>query len=406
VKIAFLVSSFPTVTETFIVNQISDLLDRGHEVKIFAFNRGDRAIVHDKIISYRLIEKTVYFHDFEFSKLKRFFPFLKVIITQFKNINFKRLSLNFHFTKDGFRTLNLRFFYKIKWILDEGDFDIFHTHFGQNGVYISEIRAKGFLARTKLVATFHGYDLTPSLLSIYRTKYKRLFQETDLLTVNTEYTKNLLRQIRTAKNVKILPVGLDTSEFKPKERQSDKFHLLFIGRLIFLKAPDVALEILRNLILKGFKNIKLTIIGTGELRESLIEYVKQHELETFVQITGPLSQEAVLDFMQEADILVMPGRYDEKGRAETQGLVIQEAQAMELPVIVSDAGGMKYGLIHGETGFVVKEGDIGSFVEKVEFLLYNESERIKMGRKGRQFIIDNYDSKFLGDQLEELYAGL
>lgn len=403
-RIAFLVSVFPSVSETFIVNQITDLIDRGHEVKIFAFERGNDGIVHQKIISYGLVEKTVYFQDLHVSKLKRYFPFFRFIISQPESLDRKRLLTNFPVRKHGLKAMNLQFFYRLKWILDEGYFDIFHAHFGVNGAYLGEIKKKGFLKATKLVTSFHGYDLAPKLLSQYREKYKYLFEEADLLTVNTWYTKKILRQITQFKNMEILPVGLDTSEFNPGNIKEDKFQLLFVGRLVPFKAPNLAIDIVRSIILKGYRNIKLTIIGEGELMEDLIEYVGQYKLEAYVEIKGALSQEDVINAMGKADVFIMPGIYDKNGRAENQGLVIQEAQAMELPVVISNAGGMKYGVIDGKTGFVVKEKDVEGFVEKIEIFLSNRELAKGMGKRGREFVIKNYDSRVLGDRLEKLYS--
>ncbi len=405
-KIAILVSSFPSISETFIVNQITDLIDRGHDIKIFSFQKSESVIVHEKIIDYKLIEKTIYFQEFYVSKATRFLPFLKFIKERHNSINFYKLLKNFNFIKNGFRVLNLRFFYKFKWILNEEGFDIFHAHFGGNGAYLAEMKMAGFFPNIKLVTSFHGYDLTPSFLPDYKIKYKKLFLEGDLFTVNTEYTKSLLRQITTKGNLEILPVGLDTLEFKPRKRSSDKFHLLFVGRLVPLKAPALTVQILRLLIEKGYKNIKLTIIGEGELLESLNKSIKKYKLEPFVKLTGALSQKSVKKIMQNTDVLIMPGIYDKNNRAENQGLVIQEAQAMQLPVIVSDAGGMKYGVIDGKTGFVVKEKDLDAFVEKIMYLIENPELGLKMGKAGRKFVKEFYDSKILGDQLQNLYLDL
>ena len=70
-----------------------------------------------------------------------------------------------------------------------------------------------------------------------------------------------------------------------------------------------------------------------------------------------------------SDIFLLPGITEvSTGRAETQGIVILEAQSMELPVLVSDAGGMKYGVNNNHTGYVIAESCINSFVEKILLL--------------------------------------
>ena len=71
---------------------------------------------------------------------------------------------------------------------------------------------------------------------------------------------------------------------------------------------------------------------------------------------------------------------------------------MELPVIVLDAGGMKYGVKDGETGFVAKEGDINAFANKIELLVLNPELRREMGKKERIIACKNYDSRVLGNK--------
>jgi len=402
-KIAILVSSFPTTSETFIVNQITDLIDKGHTVTIFAFQQNKNKVIHQKILDYKLLEKTVFFKDTSSSMVLRYFAFLNFIFSNRKKIDFFKLIRIFNYKIYGRKALNLRNYTKFKWILKYGNIQIIHAHFGPNGVYIAEMKKFGFLTSTKLITSFHGYDLSPHLLTYYKNKYQDLFEEADLLTVNTKYTKSLLKKITSENNIKILPVGLDTNKFKRNESEiNSDFLLIFIGRLIPLKAPDLAVEVVRRLVIKGYC-VRLDIIGEGEMYRDLEEFISKNNLEENVKLKGALAQEEVIKLMTDATIFILPGIYDSNGRAETQGLVIQEAQSMGLPVIISDVGGMKYGIEDCETGFVVKEKDVDGFVDKVEFLLNNEEKRKEMGKKGRNFVTMKYDSKHLGDKLELYY---
>ena len=74
-KILFLVPRFPFGTETFILNQIVDLIDKGHIVHIFATDRTYKK-VHPKIIEYNLLENT-FFPNYPISFLKRLITFIK-----------------------------------------------------------------------------------------------------------------------------------------------------------------------------------------------------------------------------------------------------------------------------------------------------------------------------------------
>ena len=59
-KVAFVVSQFPTLSESFVVQQIIDLLECGHDVRIFAEKRSDQLVIQKEIEEYGLLAKTVY----------------------------------------------------------------------------------------------------------------------------------------------------------------------------------------------------------------------------------------------------------------------------------------------------------------------------------------------------------
>jgi colanic acid/amylovoran biosynthesis glycosyltransferase len=149
----------------------------------------------------------------------------------------------------------------------------------------------------------------------------------------------------------------------------------------------------------------LVLIGDGEKKNEIENKIKEYGLNDAVFLKGALSQDQVIAEFNSSSIFVYPGLFDPFFKAgDTQGLVVQEAQAMELPVVCSDVGGIKYGMVDGETGFLVDEGDVDVFVEKIQFLLDNPEERLKMGKAGREFVKRHFDSKVIGDQLMSVYT--
>ncbi len=314
-----------------------------------------------------------------------------------------------NYSLSGFRNaLSLRYYYKYYWILDKRkDPDVVHIHFGDKAKFIANMKRDGFFANTKMIVTFHGYDLEPASLDRMKLEYQNIFREADLLTVNSQYSKDLLKKLDPQNRIEILPVGLDIKKFqKGLDDSSGKFQILFLGRLIGLKAPQVAIDILKMLLDRGHEHVRLTLIGEGELRAELEKDIKKRKLGDYIDLKGALSQEEIVAEFKKAAVLVMPGIYDTKGRAETQGLVIQEAQAVEIPVVVSDAGGMKYGMIDNKTGFVINQGDIKGFADKTEILILDENLRKEMGKNGRAYVEKKFDYRILGNRLEQLYFEL
>ncbi len=406
-NIAIVLGPFPSVSETFIVNQITSLIDKGHTVKIYSYAKGDLQKIHKNILAYNLLEKVVYKEKPSVAKFKRVFGFLKLIFQHLFQLNWGLLFKSLNFSKYGKTAISLKVFYERKFFILNKKFDVVHVHFATNAVDIATYKSEGFLKPSKLVVSFHGYDINPSKIKFYQTYYKKLFEETDHFTVNTIYTKEILLQVNPAlTNVSILPESLDTVLFKNKEKQhqsDQKFNIVYCGRLVAFKGGLLLPRIIKELFNRGFHNINLKIIGDGKLKNLIEDEVEKLNLKNTIELVGARTQEEIIKIFQDSNVFLLPGIYEADGRAENQGLVIQEAQAMELPVVVSDVGGMKYGLIPNITGFVVNENDISGFADCIEALIKDPPKAEKMGKEGRRYVEENYNSKDLVDKLVSIY---
>ncbi|MBK5214584.1 MAG: glycosyltransferase [Flavobacteriaceae bacterium] len=408
--IAFVVKNFPTVSETFIVNQINGVIDAGYQVSLFAYNRVETEVIHESLKIHDLLDRVQYFKKPPVSKLKRLLVFLKWTLKHIFRIQWRRFFKSINVFKYGKEAYTLKLFFEAQWFLLPFDFVIIHAHFGMNGERIAYLKAYGIIPKSvKIITTFHGYDLEPKNLDKYRHTYINLFKYADAFTVNTPYLEGLLQQINFCnKPHYILPVGLDTQFFKRTNPKLDTqfFDLVFCGKLIPLKGAGIAINVVRELHNIGYKSVRLHLIGHGKLREQLKRQVQEHQLEDYIIFYGSLTQEAIKARFEQADVFIMPGRYDSEGRAETQGLVIQEAQAMELPVIVSDVGGMKYGVLPNESGFIVAENDLLGFVNCIEKLILQPELKLVTGKVGRQYVVEIYDKDILSKKILSIYKAI
>ncbi|MFD0977937.1 glycosyltransferase [Salinimicrobium gaetbulicola] len=408
-KVLYIVGQFPSLSETFIINQINAIIKNEFGVNIYSYKKAV-FFGHDSIKENKLLEKTYYHQKCPESRKKRLKDFFFWLIENITKVNFSPL-LQILRRKDLYRKSSFfMLFYEARWFLIHNryrKFDVIHAHFGHNGERIARLFDIGLFKNTKLIVSFHGFDLIPKVAANINLHYPNILKTYSALTVNTKYLESLLNGSNLdLKNMHVLPVGLDTSFFKKEEtnNKNGKFRILFCGRLIPLKAPDLAIEILGKVIKDGYSNCELLIVGDGKMKNQISNLILDKGLKGKVICMGPLVQSEVRAAMDRSSVLIMPGIPDpETGREETQGLVIQEAQSMNLPVIVSDVGGMKYGLIENETGYVIPAGNIKKFAEKVEYLIDHPEVRECMGEAGRLYVENNFDSRILADDLIKLY---
>ena len=390
-KIAIVVKSFPTVSETFIVNQIIGFIEAGHEVEILSIYRSKDKVLHHQIKKHDLLNKVRSYNDFTSDKFRSLLSYLNFLVKNWRIVNIHVfLELLFKIIRQKQNRLLL--LERTQWFVVGKKYDIVHAHFGNIASRFIDIKKFKSLSATKFFISFHGYDLSPDQISLNSLRYKDLLMLSDGFIVNTEYLKSILYQVKGDINrISVIPVGLNTKIFVPDERAKIKNSILFCGRLIALKAPDLAIKIIEK-VKKSIHDVQLSIIGEGPLEQEVKRLVSELNLDKNVRFYGACTQEEVKGHMNANMLFLLPGIEDPNtGRAETQGLVIQEAQAMGLPVLVSDAGGMRYGLIDGETGFILPRGDVDLFANKIIKLLNNPCKIKSMGYAARSFVQKNYD---------------
>ncbi len=398
-RIAFLVGRFPTISKTFILDQIIGLIERGHEVDIFSGSRGKDPKVHPDVRKYDLLSKTHY----RYSPPK---AIERIIDYSWKNPFALVKSLNIF--KYGKNALSLRLFFAALPFLRGGSYDIIHCHFGSKGILGVLLRELGVI-EGKVITSFHGYDVNTYPLKHGKEVYKLLFQKVDLCTINTDFTGNKVKALGCPEDKIVkLPVGLDIAKFPFIEREYnsvDTVKVLTVGRLVEKKGLEYSIKAVAK-VLKRNPNLQYQIVGDGVLRNQLHKLVRRLGIEDKVKLLGWMNQDEVRGLYAKAHIFVLSSATDRNGDQEGQGLVLQEAQAMGLPVISTLHNGIPEGVLDGQSGFLVGERDVDALAFKLQYLIEHPEIWPEMGRAGRQFVEKHYDIKKLNDQLVEIYQGV
>ena len=404
-KIAFIVGEFPALSETFILNQITGLIDRGHEVDIFASGKRNDPKVHPDVEKYDLLSRTYYRH-MPTNKVWRVIKALGLIVINFyKNPIAILKSLNIF--KYGKKALSLELLYATIPFLDKGPYDIVHCHFGPNGnlgVVLREIGA----FKAKIITSFHGYDVN---VINNRAFYTQLFRQGDLFTANTDFTKRRIVELGgTPEKIVKLPVGLSLSKFPFKERvlqPGAAVIILTVARLVEKKGLEYSIRAVAQVIKRHPDwNLKYKIAGDGPLKHKLESLISELDVKDKIELVGSCHQEEIKDLYQEAHIFVLASVTAQSGDREGQALVLQEAQAAGLPVIATLHNGIPEGVLNGKSGFLVPERDVDALAERLEYLIEHPEIWPEMGRAGRKFVEEHYNIDKLNDRLVEIYKKL
>jgi len=402
-KIAIIVSEFPKFSETFILNQITGLLDLGHEVEIFAFYNPKEKKVHDDVEKYRLMERVHYFNIPD-SMIKRVLKAIFLIITNFHKSPIKILkSLNVF--KYGKKALSLKLLYVVVPFLGK-KFDIIHCHFGPNGIIGAYLKEVGI--NSKLITTFHGYDMSMFISNHGEGIYKNLFLRGDLfMPISEHWKKKLIEMGCEEGKIIVHRMGIDVEKFEFSERRkTGTIKILSVGRLVEKKGHEYAIKALAKVVNKNGKDIIYRIVGDGPLKDKLMSLAEELGIEDCVEFMGNVEDEELLKLYKESHIFILPSVTASDGDQEGIPVVLMEAQAMGLPVISTYHSGIPEVVIDGKSGFLVPEKDVDALAEKMEFLVEHPELWSEMGRHGREFVEKHYDIRRLNKRLVEIYQNL
>jgi glycosyltransferase involved in cell wall biosynthesis len=150
------------------------------------------------------------------------------------------------------------------------------------------------------------------------------------------------------------------------------------------------------------RRIELTICFVGAvdsepLHQELRRSAAAMGLEGRILFLGEKSAEEIRDLYAQSSMVVLPSYSEGLAR------VLLEAQAMKKPVVAYDSGGMHNAIFANETGFLVKQGSTQALADKIGFLLENDAERLRMGERGREFVLQRFGLSALIRRHEAFY---
>jgi colanic acid/amylovoran biosynthesis glycosyltransferase len=404
-KIAFLVYEFPKLSESFVVSQITGLLDLGHDVQIFANRNPVEPQVHDDVLKYRLMDRTCYISTIGTNKTIRRLKTLLLIALNFLKgpIRVSKALKHLLSRRESF-SYNLLYFV---FAFLQKKFDIIHCHFGPAGNIGSFLKQAGFGA--KLIITFHGYDVTKYIAQHGPDVYKRLFSNGDLFTYNSKATKEKILALGCPPDRMVkLPMGinLDKIDFEERNVSPDgQINVLSVGRLIEMKGREYAIKAVAKIIGK-FPNVRYNIVGDGPLRESLKKLIHELGATDKIALLGWVSSDKLDSLYKSSHVFLHPSVKATDGNMEGQGVVLLEAMAYGLTVVATSHGAFGETVGDSAAGFLVPERDVDALTERLEYLITNPQTWPQIGKIGRGHVEKQYDIKALNQKLLQIYKDL
>ncbi len=230
------------------------------------------------------------------------------------------------------------------------------------------------------------------------------YEQMDAVYVPSQaFGDELLERGIHGEKLRVYPRGCDIERYHPKHKSAilhthyqvpddGAVNILYVGRVSREKNLHTLVEAFWNLYTEGV-DARLIVVGDGPYREEMAAAL----VDAPAVFTGYVEGDALSALYASCDFLVFPSMTD------TFGNVVLEAQASGLPVVVSDQGGPRENLLHGETGFVVSAECARGYEEFMRTLCTDHALRQQMGKAAREYMSKrDFASAF--ETLYEMYT--
>lgn len=356
-NILFVVEYFPSLSQVYILNMITGLIDRGHNVSIFSFRNSYASSVHSKVKEYDLLNHVTY------QEFPEQLPEYDIVFCQFGDLAQKILSMD----------------------------------------NIAE-----WLEQRKLVVCFRGFDVTGYVKNTPDLN-RKIFDKIDLFLPVCDYFKKRLVSLGCAPEKTIVHhSAVDCSQFFFKKRVMPKNHhinFVSVGRFVKKKGIMYAIKAIAK-VAEKYPRIHFTIVGEGPERDNLKLLISKLNMQKNIKLCDWKSQEEIVSLLNQSHIFLLPSITRSNGNEEGIANALKEAMAMGLISIATWHAGTPELIEDEVSGFLVPEKDSKKLASKIEYVIRHPEKWASIALSARKKIEDDFEINKLAHQLEVLFYKL
>ncbi len=401
-KIAYIMSRFPHLPETFILREMNQLSALGWPISLYPIINQEQSIVHPSAEQW-------------LSRVKKVPLMSRAIATanarafikkpwRYGRIWLQSIVENLSSPKFLSRTLAMlpKAAYLAEMMQAEGITHI-HAHYASHPALMAWIIHQ--LTGIPYSVTVHAHDIFVKF-NMLHTKLKGATAIVAISEYNRSHLKHILGDWVTSKT-HIIHCGIDLNSYKSAQTHHEKstFEIINIGSLQPYKGQRYLIQACAILRDRGVP-FRCRIIGEGEDRAALTTLINDLDLADHVILLGAQTQDAVTALLPTAHCYAQPSVITPQRKMEGIPVSIMEAFASSLPVIATELSGIPELVQSGKTGYLVPPEDAEALAAQLVDVYQNPADAIAKAKKGRALVIQSFELTQNVQQLSDLLESM
>lgn len=388
-NIVYYLGSFPKLSESFVLNEIYELEQSGHNVVVCALNNPNEDIIHqefddlDTPINY--IPTPSYTDITALVSTKTLHP--RVLNSTLYRASPKQHAANLFRAKQC-----IKFVDSLSW-----DPDHFHSHFASLSMFGAQYASDYY--QVPFTITTHANDLYKEPVDTYKSK---LLQRCNRIVTISEYNQEYIRkQFAPETPIDIVRAGLRPEKFTPTE-ETEPNRILTTSRFVEKKGLSYALKAV-GLAIEEVPELEYHIIGSGELKPDLVKKVEQLDIKQNVIFLNNVSDQRLVTELDEARCFLLPCVIAESGDRDGIPVALMEAMAMKTPPVSTTVSGIPELIDHKKNGLLTEPRDPEATARALVSLLKNNTEWAAYANCARKKVASEFNIETEAEKLEAAF---
>lgn len=399
-KVAYLTHSYPVYSQTFSIDEVAEMRERGVRLTVFSITMPRAPLVTDALQPE--FARTSFVRPVPVVRLLR--ANLSVAVRQ--PISYARTALQ------CIRANAVNVLQSLKGILHflqavelgerlvEQQYECLHVQFADTAATYAAVVYR--LHKLPFSVAVHAHDIFEHRFTDRLISFR--IGDAAWIRVISKFNLDYLQE-RTgidAERIEVVRCGIDLSKLRRSEPRGNGSRTLIVsvGRLVPYKGHDVLVRACRQLKDWGF-DPACKIVGDGPERKMLSDLIEELDLTDNIELVGVLPHDEICQLLEAATVFALACRRADDGAMDGIPVALMEAMAMELPVVTTAISGIPELVEHDHTGLIAAADDAMDMGQRIRDVITDSALAEQLGRNAREKVEAEFNQRVIGEVLAD-----